>query len=461
MERRDATSLSFLRFSRVMVRELRTGVRGNSRQLLSLAVSAIMCLQLTLSHLSCAVQGKENFGGQRLILELLNLTSFKILKEGDYVPLIFNRTRHSAANISLQEFGNSAVAPSALMLSESLGSNDYLTVFIRANLERHGRWGNVNIMGILDVSSMGLKLNLQPSDQRTRKRSRSFPRERFHNQMNTHVSGDVLWLRPLCRVPHQLKDVRIFYTRANGQALTCVVAAGNALDELFNVVCLNINYGHKEDVTVGGGCAEVAHVTRVRQSDPLNLRHTRNNVPLVRANHENWSMDKDVLWLFDAIGSDRNQPFIYPISLDISSASRVTFARSGSGLELADCAHTVDWRGSSPVVQFTDTLWITVLHKRVNVPKSDNNPLGRRYPHKVLLLEADTYDGLPSRCKYDEGDDILLEEPGPFVFILGLIHVRLVVQDEIGSVHRFLLSGAIDDFQPVLHTFDIFIPAAV
>lgn len=402
--------------------------------------------------------------------------SFELLKARQYVPLLFDTTRHIDTR-HLNEFGNAAFAPA--LCRGSLACNKQLFVFIRASVKHGGRWGAENVFGILNMSALPLELDLVYENERrsssvSTSRQVRVPhrpsRELFHellaNSSITHkmygnISDSLLWVHPLCRIPYQLRDVRLFFVQAKKQILTCAITVTKSAHQL-DVICLRIEDDYfQEDDSINSKCAQIIHVTHARHLDRTSLR---NNVPLVSFDPGNILKNENILWLFDAMGSKSRQPFIYPINLNTSSAVSEVETLHNLGRALHECASTVGWRGSTSVVQFTDRLWITMVHKRVDVKRTRNNTLGRLYVHKIILLEADPTEYLPYRCKYDGESEqsVLLDESdlnGPFAFLLGLVHIKLVLANNFGSVHRFLISGSVDDFQPVVRTFDIFIPA--
>ena len=183
----------------------------------------------------------------------------------------------------------------------------------------------------------------------------------------------------------------------------------------------------------------------------------RNIVPLVEISHQAWTEGNDIFWLFDPMGSRQTTPVIF--SFRLLADEKDSPQKYADSVDLHQCEHTQGWRGNTPVIKLTDTIWITIVHKRVNEFSTWKNQKGRSYVNKVLLLEADEPDGHPVRCT-NRNFQSTLHDPSPFVFLLGLIYVG-VHKNHIGENYTFIASGAVDDFMPVLHAFNIFLPRMV
>ena len=379
-----------------------------------------------------------------------------------FTPVTFDKTRHAVT----QEVGacnNLALAPANVKCTADLrcGKEQLYTIFIRCNHVPRRRWGEMNLVGFANFSMLNFDEDpyaasrLQPPRVKPptvlpfMSRARSYYDSLLDDVAETHrvyenVLDRTMWPVHL-RLLKDTRDTRIFHFGSE----TCVTTLREK-DQIF-VVCYDFLYEHMK-VTGTANSRELSNPP----SRTIRVKRGRNAVPLVHKNHQAWTRNDATVWLFDPMGSNQGTPVLFPVSLHIQEDPAPEMS-AGVELELQRCEDHQAWRGNTPVIKLTDTTWITVVHKRIDhLFPTPKNLLRRSYDNEILLLEADERGGLPVRCsskKYERR----IRSAAPFVFLLGLVHVG-VQKNDSGEYHTFITTGSIDDFMPVLHTFEFFLP---
>mmetsp|Transcript_7561 Transcript_7561/g.34257 ORF Transcript_7561/g.34257 Transcript_7561/m.34257 type:complete len:418 (-) Transcript_7561:586-1839(-) len=374
---------------------------------------------------------------------------------GVFVPVTFDKTQHRAVH-RVAEFSNLALAPANIGCAAHSHCKDQLYFFfIRCNEITGKRWGVMNIVGIANFSIFDFDrhpyaVNTLRPPKVTRVPYASV-RSHYHTILDRaaethHAYSEILdrslWTMQM-RLLEDTRDVRIFHLGSS----TCVTTVRFKKDVF--VVCYDSILDSAKNTS--GHNLVITGPSRILEVK----RDARNIVPLVHINHQAWTDDLAYIWLFDSMGSKWGTPYIFPVSL-INRKSHSPELRTG--FNLRGCGNFRGWRGNTPVIRFTDELWITIVHKRVNSLPTLKNLKGRTYLNRIMLMEADSLDGRPIRCA-NRSYDSDLQSPKPFVYLLGLVHVG-VHKNYSGESHTFVTSGSIDDFMPVLHTFNFFLPRA-
>ena len=371
-------------------------------------------------------------------------------EHGMYTPVIVDKTIHKVL-LEFAECSNLALAPANVACLAANCEDQLYIVFIRCNESRGKRWGTTNVMGLSNIST--LDLHGDPSVATTtpipsKRRPHATARSHYHSLLdvaaetrNVHsgISGSPLWVGKMFRV-EDTRDVRIFHVGPE----TCVTTIRFKSDVF--VVCYPPPYERAD----GGSFRSPAVLNPSRVVEVK--KGARNIVPLVEINHQAWTEGDDIFWLFDPMGSRQNMPAIFSFRLPADEKNQPKYA----DFDLHQCEHIQGWRGNTPVIKLTDTIWITIVHKRVNEFATWKNQKGRSYVNKVLLLEADKRGGHPVRCT-NRNFQSTLHTPRPFVFLLGLVYAG-VKKNYMGENYSFIASGAVDDFMPVLHAFTVFLP---
>ena len=376
-----------------------------------------------------------------------------------FTPVTFDKTRHTATR-EVGEFNNLALAPANVECRAGLTCREQLyLVFIRCNESPRKRWGEMNIVGLANFSAVGLDRNpyavskLKPPQVKRQSYALRAPVRSHYQSLlaevaKTHqVYSDVLdrslWVAQM-HLLEDTRDVRIFHVGNE----TCVVTTRLKI-QVFVICYAKLHEYVKADNSVRHSYT-ISNPTRTVRVK----RGVRNIVPLVQTNHHAWTNNSANIWLLDAMGSNQRSPVIFPVSL-LQSGEDI-FSETKASFDLQRCEHFQGWRGNTPVIKLTHTIWITIVHKRVRTFPSLQNHLGRRYENRVMLLESEVRDGPPARCadqKYEQN----IVSTKPFVYLLGLVHVGMK-ETHGGEYHTFISTGAVDDFMPVLHTFKIFLP---
>jgi hypothetical protein len=421
---------------------------------------------------------------------------FWVMEEKQYLPLVFDLNRTSLSDSF--EYSNTAITAVPF-------SKYHFLVGIRITPRPNLRWGRLCAIGILDRNKIIELANKQPSlpldmpkepiksinsDFQSLMGSLSpniegllTAREKYHTLLNaasdTHLlygsyDESKIWKRQLCGIKGlSIPDVRFFFRRNQFALQACLISELSApkVERAQHVACFSYDEyrstpGNQDGMPIS--CPQLDYVFKL--PDVYNVR---NLVPLVESSGMQFqSTDEDITWMMDTMGSASHGPTLFQILIrDAESKSDIESQHSLSeGKPLRDCETMDGWRGNTPVVRFTEHLWITIVHKFARTERNELNPIGRIYKNKVVLFEADFAGDLPNQCikvgPEATDRDIFQRERGldfewPFAFVLGLVHVGTIETYMEGERHQFLLSAGLDDNQPALKVIDIFVPQAV
>ena len=337
---------------------------------------------------------------------------------------------------------------------------EYLA-FIRSSTST--RWGSINLLGVLtesptrdaaaktqdsltlgEVTSTSFATNLlhqKETGRITLNRVRE-GRGNYHRRqsaVNTYFHlGGICLLDQL-----KLYDVRVFYWNSTVGEQTCVVAtAGPDPHANPSIVCLSYSL---TPARPRGQCPYELHITTL----PRQLA-SRNLVPLVGKGYNYRQYSNRDVWLVDF-----GIPLIFSASFGNKNNHSDTLV-----FNLEGCEYISGWHGSSPVIQLTARLWVTIVHSYVLVSPSKKNKLGRQYQYRFVQLLSASAQEPPTRCLKSEHPDYINGLPEPFVFILGLVYVGIHKPMPFETVHRFIVSGAIDDKEPFLANLDVHLDLA-
>jgi len=395
----------------------------------------------------------------------------RLISQSGYLPLLFDLSKDERIK-TINELSNTALVPVSCVHSGLVkGCDDLYFAFVRSQRASHKRWGRDNIVGIMNISHLTIPLQsasdyLSDSEEMVKRCQRDshcvyhelLRRVNETNEMYGAISSQSVW-------PYQFsllqdhKDVRIFYNSGR----TCTLSIKR--DSSVYIACFNSFYNSFSNSNMPPQSFIPNFTSKVTWG-------VRNVVPLVNVQHESYGSSKDSIWLFDAQGSSLDTPIIrsYSLKMDDRYAKDERNPGNGTYRMLQGCDRLKNWRGNTPVMQLSPKIWITIVHKRINLPtRSAQNALGREYANMILLLKSKHSHGPPSHCVSDVVlDNMLLPTPGSqdlmsntFVFLLGLVHVGVTESNRKGTYHQFIASGAIDDFMPVLLGFQVFIPAGL
>lgn len=339
-----------------------------------------------------------------------------LMEERQSLPLLFDLSHgHRRCGAS---YSNVAIARVPTAVEE-----DALLVSIRVEPRRGRRLGKHNAVGILrsenltrllqQQPSLGITLPERPVDnldilefvpeipkdvnkQHPLPSAKKYDRM-LHEATKRHniyqgVRDEDLWKRPLCCFPN-MQDVRLFYRNTTHGMKACMVTVGPTKRGL-HLKCLNHMHGKPGSLQSSSSnnisCPQVMLLATVSEEVGM-----RNNVPLVRSDGLAWpGYPSDLVWLMDTMGGVHGEPSIYSVNTNRrgSTAANATETRS-----LRDCEYMQGWRGNSPVVQFSDHLWMAIVHKYNSSKKSKFNPFGRTYYNKIVIFESYIPQALPRR----------------------------------------------------------------
>jgi len=303
-----------------------------------------------------------------------------------------------------------------------------------------------------------------------------------------------LWTQPLC-IPagkREYADARMFIRRNSRQICLVLklhlhpmpeVVCFKDDDDFFQLQIQQQSHLRRKYSLTGQRQQQDKACPVIEFSIDLPPQHEkrRNVVPLVEKNGLHWhdERNEDILWLVDMRDEESDlHPLIFPVNLAPYSNITPNSNKTGDGIssntsiiaepiKMKNCAFLQGWKGSTNVIRLTPRIWITIVHKYrkfPNIPKEQNH-IRRIYKNKMVMFESDYPYGLPTHS-LDIGPDAAdfdLFQPGdddmwPFAFVLGLVHVGVGKSFREGEQHRFILSAGIDDLQPGLKVFDVFIP---
>lgn len=413
---------------------------------------------------------------------------FWVVEERRSLPLVFDATRQGHQRCAAT-YSNLAVTRVPSRVEE-----DAFLVAVRGHGKRGQRWGSTVAVGVLRAKSITQLLQKQPvlemalpdrpkdtldanavvdgatngTEEMAMPTTAKKYQEALQFARNTHVlyEGGVqdqdVWKRTMCCV-HGVKDVRLFYRATNNGTDACMVTVvgKNGGARLLCMDRFHISVNH----TVGTADTNKLCPRTVPLAVASKELGKRNTVPLVRHNSLAWpGHPSDLVWLMDAMGGNDGQPHLFAVNVSMRAKTENNTGRQHT---LRDCEYLKGWRGNSPVLQFSDYIWITIVHKYKKGQRSKVNQLGRTYYNKVVLFEADFPTQLPRRClrvgPEASGRDLFQRQPAmhldwPFAFVLGLLHLGVVNSYQEGEEHAFLVSAGVDDFQPAMKVFSVFVP---
>uniref|UniRef100_A0A6U9QFP9 Uncharacterized protein n=1 Tax=Picocystis salinarum TaxID=88271 RepID=A0A6U9QFP9_9CHLO len=423
-----------------------------------------------------------------------------VMEEKKPIPLVYDRTRTGKLACA-KELGNVAIA--AIPESRK-GEGDFhageggFLASVKASSRPRSRLALHCAIGTLNATTVLQAFELQPtlafdlsSTPPARKQvqgptlalqsmeiSRSGNvRQDFHSMVNTaglnhvlfaNVSDKAFWMHQLQCLDGWLgRDSRLFFLWHNGRSIPCLLGyrkrrKGGSILVLgtFSMRFENVRYNAPHSYASELDILDSVH--QLRKSERL-----KNLMPLIAQDGHLWNDQSNVVfWFMDAMGGPNNRPSLLHWSGSLERTSPY-IERSNPDFLLKDCQQFTGWRGNGPLVQFTEKLWLGIVHRWHPVPKSDADALGRNYSNIPALFEADRANGLPTRCYgtgiIAEGHYVMEADPAtgwnmPFAFIMGLVHLGRVRDHHEGTVHRFLLSAGLNDFVPVLSRIDVFIP---
>lgn len=290
-----------------------------------------------------------------------------------------------------------------------------------------------------------------------------------------------LWTQPLCILEgeREYADPRMFIRRSNRQVCLVIklhlhpmpeVVCFKDDDDFFQLQQQQQQQNHRKYSLAGHMQQGDTACPVIDFSINLSSQHKkrRNVVPLVEKNGLHWhdGRNDDTLWLVDMRDEESDfHPLIFPVNL-ASNSSNINTAIA-EPIKMKNCGFLQGWKGSTNVIRLTPRIWITIVHKYrkfPNIPKEQNH-IKRIYKNKMVMFESDFDHGPPTHC-LDIGPDAAdfdLFQPGdddmwPFAFVLGLVHVGVEERFREGEQHRFISSAGVDDLQPGLKVFDVFIP---
>lgn len=422
-----------------------------------------------------------------------------VMEEKKAIPLVYDRTRTGRLACA-KELGNVAIAaiPKRGKEGEVDAVEGGFLVSIKASSRPRSRLALHCAIGTLNFTTVQQLFDSQPtlafdpaSVPPTRRHTRGSTaslqklestrtgnvRQDFHNMVNTagldHVLfGDTrdksFWMHQLQCLDGWLgRDSRIFFLDYNGRSIPCLLGyrkrrKGGSILVLGTFSMRYEHVRHDGLHSYGDGLDILDSVHQLRRSERL-----KNLMPLIARDGHLWNDRSNVVfWFMDVMGGPNNRPSLLHWSGSLERTSSY-IERSTPDFLLKDCQQFTGWRGNGPLVQFTEKLWLGIVHKWHPVPKTDGDAIGRNYSNIPALFESNRANGLPTRCYgtgiIAEGQYVMEADPAsgwnmPFAFIMGLVHLGKVRDHYEGSVHRFLLSAGLDDFMPVLSRIDVFIP---
>jgi hypothetical protein len=422
---------------------------------------------------------------------------FWIMEERKHLPLLFdfNRTNLKPSF----EFSNTA-------FTAVPGNDEHFMVSVRSSSITHVRWGRQCTFGLLDSSTI-IKLarnqSLLPMEypqepvltitanftrisefstqeieqlQPARKKFKHMQRKVYQNHtLYNKFKDDDIWVRPLCVVKgFGIPDVRLFFRRHEEVLYICLISdlSGriHRIPKAQRIGCLEFDKFEVDNSIMLSTRAVPCPLLEFVYALP-DYYDRRNIAPLVERDGMQWGDHDSLTWLMDTMGSASQSPMVFPVKIEnqfYSQANDTTpIGPSDKEYELDNCDDMSEWRGNTPITHFTDRLWIAIVHKHCHSEKSRLNRIGRSYINKVVLFQADTPGGLPTKCLPNgpeaTGRDIFQKQPilgfeWPFAFVLGLVHLGKIETFPGGERHQFLVSAGLDDSQPAFKIFDIYVP---
>lgn len=412
---------------------------------------------------------------------------FWVVEEKQSLPLVFDitRTGHRRCGAGFGNIAMTRVPPSV--------EEDAWLVLIRTKSSRRQRYGRRASIGVLRATNLIQLLQQQPMLEF------AFPDRPLHTPAikssvleltnmsstsvylptwwkyeqllqlaeNTHqvyrgLQDKDIWRKTLCCL-NGLGDGRLFYLNTSrGTGAYLVTAAARNLG--LHIYAIEGLQGNTNNQPIKQGnqrfCPKMSLVKTLHTK-----RLSRNNVPLVQVDGLAWpGNSSQKVWFLDPRGGQEQQPLIFSIIVLEERSNRAKMQQSWT---LQDCQYLKGWRGNSPLLQFSEFLWIAVVHKYIPSKSSERNQLGRTYFNKVVLFEADSANSLPRRCIRSgpeaSGRDIFQRQPfidsdWPFAFILGLVYLGMKRTYLEGEEHEFLVSAGIDDSEPAMKVFSVFVP---
>lgn len=420
---------------------------------------------------------------------------FWILEERKHLPLLFDFNR---TNLKVyHEFSNTA-------FTAVPGNDGRFMVAVRSSSITHVRWGRQCTFGLVDSSTITIlarNQSLLPMEypqepvatitanftrisefstqqieqlQPARKNYKSMQRKVYQEHMlYDKYEDDDIWVRPLCVVKgFGIPDVRLFFRRHEEVLYICLMSdlSGRIyrIPKAQRIGCLEFDK-FKVDNSMPSTRAVPCPLLEFVYKLP-GYYDRRNIAPLVERDGMQWGGHDGLTWLMDTMGSASQSPMVFPVKIEnqfYSQANDTLIGPSDKEYKLDNCDGMSDWRGNTPVIHFTGRLWISIVHKRGNAEESRLNRIGRSYINKVVVFQADTPGGLPTKCLPNgpeaTGRDIFQRQPAldfewPFAFILGLVHLGKIETLPRGEQHQFLVSAGLDDSEPAFKVFDIYVP---
>lgn len=339
-----------------------------------------------------------------------------------------------------------------------LSCNDAgLFAVIRAsNTSSHSRWGDINLLGaithnyLVDAELCHLEHFYEEGQNLLKPQFFiSSVRRQFNHVTDSRAANEKQIFVPngFCMLDQlNLRDSRPFFrTNRNEERQLCLVTiTGPDPHSGPSIVCMEFDtfpqVFHKRELNCPRDM-EIFHISRKFSM--------RNLVPLVHMSYTSLEYKVDAVWLMDVFGN--GSPLIFPVGF----SQHIDQVSEQHAYSLAGCEEIVGWRGSVPLVQVTPHVWVTIVHKLVTVPKHRKNKLGRRYVYRSLQLISDVAGGPPNRCALNRDEKGLRNLPKPFVYLLGFVHVGKVVVSPLDQIHRFMISGSIDDSSPFISYLDL------
>ena len=388
-------------------------------------------------------------------------TELSILHEcGQYAPLLFDLSDNTQLKM-INEFSNTAILPVSHVHSGCVeGCDSLYFVFIRSQVKHKERWGSYNAIGVLNMSHLDLVFEKDATDvdeiwkMSQRCNARCIFQQLMATVNKTHhvygmTAGRALWPKKFLLLEDH-RDVRVFYNKRR----TCTVSIKKGGG--IYVACFDLLYN-----SIPSSGNDFSGLPIVPSFTKRVERGVRNVVPIVNAYFESIGSSSETVWLLDAMGSPASTPIMFLQYLTIDSSTLGSNeANANTPYILKGCENLKGWRANTPVLQISGKLWIAIVHKRVDLPqRTAENALGREYINLAVLFKSDHVDGPPRQCVGNTIEkNMLLSKPHlAFVYVLGLVNVRVFKRTNLGTIYRFVLTGAIDDFMPIFHSFDLFV----
>ena len=412
---------------------------------------------------------------------------FWVVEERQSLPLVFDATRkgHRRCGVGYGNVAITRVPPSV--------EEDALLVVIRAQSSKRQRYGRRASIGVLHATNLIQLLRQRPllkiarpdkpvqtlsSDSamvettNTSGMTGYLPTwykykqtlhlaERKHEIYQSMQDKDI-WKKTICCL-NGLRDGRLFYLNTSEGTEPCLVTAATNNSGL-HIYCIEQLHStlDKQHIRPKNQllCPRMSLVKTV-----WSRQKSRNIVPLIMTDGIAWpGHSSHRVWLMDLRGGKELQPILFSAHVREGWSNSTKVQQPWS---LQDCNYLKGWSGSSPVLQFSEFLWIAIVHKYDIGQVSESNELGRTYLNKAVLFQADVSNMLPRRCLQNgpeaSGRELFQRQPSihtdwPFAFILGLVHLGVTHTYREGEEHEFLVSAGVDDSEPAMKVFSIFVP---